>query len=168
MARLGVLVTSLPMSLITLYPPRLATEGLVALAFSQSGQSPDVVDPIRFFRAGSARTIALVNETASPLASAAQWVLPLRAGAERSVAATKSCIAQMVAGVRLLAAWAEDPPLTRALETLPAALERAAQFTWQPALDALAAAERLYVIGRGTGLAIAAETALKLKETCGL
>src|SRR5438270_9222315 len=50
MARLGVLVTSLPMSLITLYPPRLATDGLVAVAFSQSGQSPDVVDPIRFFR----------------------------------------------------------------------------------------------------------------------
>jgi len=168
MARLGVLVTSLPMSLITLYPPRLATEGLLALAFSQSGQSPDVVDPTRFFRAHSARTVALVNDAASPLASAAQWVLPLRAGPERSIAATKSCIAQMVAGVRLIAAWQEDTRLAQALDALPDVLERAATCSWQPALDALADADRMFVIGRGTGLAIAAETALKLKEVCGL
>jgi glucosamine--fructose-6-phosphate aminotransferase (isomerizing) len=168
MARLGVLVTSLPMSLITLYPPRLASEGLVVLAFSQSGQSPDVVDPIGFFRERGARTVALVNDAASPLARAAQWVLPLRAGAERSIAATKSCIAQMVGGARLIAAWQDDATLAGALDTLPTALERAAQYTWQSAVEVLANAERMFVIGRGTGLALAAETALKLKEVCGL
>src|SRR5256886_13006147 len=68
MARLGRLVTSLPMSLITLYQSRLKSAGLVALAVSQSGQSLDLVVPTRYFRDGGARTVALVNDVGSPLA----------------------------------------------------------------------------------------------------
>ena len=98
MSRLGRLVTSLPMSLVTLYPARLRCAGLVSLAFSQSGQSPDLVAPSSFFAAGGARTVAFVNDAASPLAQACHWVLPLHAGAETSVAATKSFIAQLAAG----------------------------------------------------------------------
>src|SRR5947207_6191332 len=90
MARLGRLVTSLPMSLVTLYQSRLQREGLVSLAFSQSGRSHDLVVPTRYFRAGGSRTVAFVNDTASPLAEAAQWVFDLHAGPEMSVAATKS------------------------------------------------------------------------------
>mgnify|MGYP003378240495 FL=1 len=105
MSRLGRLVTSLPMSLVTLYPARLRCAGLVSLAFSQSGQSPDLVAPARFFAAGGARTVAFVNDADSPLARACQWVLPLHAGAETSVAATKSFIAQLAAGARLGDAW---------------------------------------------------------------
>jgi glutamine---fructose-6-phosphate transaminase (isomerizing) len=171
MARLGQLVTSLPMSLITLYGALLHTEGLVALAFSQSGQSPDLVEPTRELRARGALTVAFVNEAASPLAQAAQWLLPLHAGAERSVAATKSYVAQLVAGVRLVAAWQGDAALAAALRALPAALEQALthEQAWcDAALPVLQGAERLYVIGRGTGLAIALEAALKLKEVCGL
>src|SRR5258706_1383134 len=96
MARLGRLVTSLPMSLITLYPSRLVREGLVALAFSQSGQSPDLVAPTHFFRLGGARTAAFVNDSASPLAGASQWVFPLHAGTEHRVSGTKSHITQLV------------------------------------------------------------------------
>src|SRR6266446_3697811 len=95
MARLGRLVTSLPMSLITLYPSRLQCDGLVSFAFSQSGQSHDLVVPTRFFRDGGARTVAFVNDMASPLADAAQWTFDLHAGVETSVAATKSYIAQL-------------------------------------------------------------------------
>src|SRR3954453_5391791 len=84
MARLGRLVTSLPMSLITLYQSRLRCEGLVALALSQSGQSHDLVLPTRFFRDGGARSVALVNDVDSPLARAAEWVIDLRAGPEQS------------------------------------------------------------------------------------
>jgi glucosamine--fructose-6-phosphate aminotransferase (isomerizing) len=168
MARLGRLVTSLPMSLITLYPSRLQCEGLVALAFSQSGQSPDLVAPMRFFADGGARTAAFVNDAASPLAQAAQWTVALHAGEERSVAATKSFIAQLVAGARLVARWQDDAALNAALHALPEALARAAGTSWQPAIDALAGADRLFVIGRGTGLAIALEAALKFKETCGI
>jgi glucosamine--fructose-6-phosphate aminotransferase (isomerizing) len=168
MARLGRLVTSLPMSLITLYQSRLQCEGLTSLAFSQSGQSPDLVAPTRFFRSGGARTVAFVNDAESPLAHAAEWVLPLHAGAETSVAATKSYIAQLVAGARFVAQWQNDAQLKASLERLPEALELAVQQDWSAAVQALAQADRLFVIGRGTGLAIAMEAALKFKEVCGI
>jgi len=168
MARLGRLVTSLPMSLITLYQSRLSCDDLVSFAFSQSGQSPDLVAPIHFFRAGGARTVAFVNDATSPLAYAAQWVFPLHAGAETSVAATKSYIAQLAAGARLVAAWQGDRELQDAVARLPEVLERAVRQDWSPAIDALVEADRLFVIGRGTGLAVAMEAALKFKETCGI
>ncbi len=168
MARLGRLVTSLPMSLVTLYQSQLQCEGLVSLAFSQSGQSPDLVSPTRFFRRGGARTVAVVNQPDSPLAEAAEWVLPLHAGPERSVAATKSYIAQLVAGARLVSLWRGDATLQAALQALPGALARALDTDWTRAVGVLKGADRLFVIGRGTGLAIAMEAALKFKETCNI
>ncbi len=168
MARMGRLVTSLPMSLITLYQSQMQCEGLVSMAFSQSGQSPDLVAPTRFFRAGGARTAAFVNASPSPLADAAQWVFPLHAGAEKSVAATKSFIAQLVAGARTVAAWQDDLVLQSALSGLPGALHRAANQDWSAGVELLQGADRLFVIGRGTGQAIAMEAALKFKETCGI
>ena len=69
--------------------------------------------------------MAVVNDAGSPLAEAAQWVLPLHAGAETSVAATKSYIAQLSAGARIVAHWQNDAALLAALETLPEVLERA-------------------------------------------
>lgn len=169
MARLGRLVTSLPMSLVTLYQSRLVCDGLVALAFSQSGQSPDLVAPLAYVGAHGARTVAFVNDAASPLAMAARIVVPLHAGAETSVAATKSCIAQLVAGAALVAAWQDDAAaFSAALDALPAALDAAWALDWSAAVDALRGADRLYVIGRGTGLPVAMEVALKFKEVCGI
>jgi glucosamine--fructose-6-phosphate aminotransferase (isomerizing) len=168
MARLGRLVTSLPMSLLTLYSSRIQTQGLVSFAFSQSGRSPDLITPTTVFAGQGARTVALVNDHHSPLASAARWVVPLRAGPELSVAATKSCIAQLVAGARLVATWQDDPVLLGALQALPEALADAVRRDWTAAIEPLVDADRLYVIGRGTGLAVAMEAALKFKETCGI
>ncbi|MFM7704259.1 MAG: SIS domain-containing protein, partial [Rubrivivax sp.] len=118
-----------------------------------------------------ARTVALVNDTSSPLAAAAAHVLPLHAGPEHSVAATKSFITQLVAGARLLAAWGDDAALASALPGLPAALERAATAGAADdggATERLADVRQLYVIARGPALAEAQELALKFKETCGL
>jgi glucosamine--fructose-6-phosphate aminotransferase (isomerizing) len=168
MARMGRLVTSLPMSLVTLYQSRIACEGLATLAFSQSGQSPDLVEPTRYFRAGGALTAAFVNDAGSPLAQVAQWVFPLHAGRESSVAATKSFIAQMVAGARLLATWQDDVALQTAAAALPEALERASRTDWSSAAGELKDADRLLVIARGLGLPVALEAALKFKETCGI
>jgi len=168
MARLGRLVTSLPMSLVTLYQSKIESAGLVSMAFSQSGQSPDLVAPTQFFRTGGARTVAFVNAVGSPLAEAAQFVFPLHAGPEQSVAATKSYIAQLVAGARVVAAWTQDEAFNAALQTLPQALELAAAQDWSPAVQVLKDADRLFVIGRGLGLPIALEAALKFKETCGI
>lgn len=168
MARLGRLVTSLPMSLVTLYQSRIERAGLTAFAFSQSGQSPDLVGPARFFSEGGAVTAAFVNDTDSPLARAVQQVFPLHAGAETSVAATKSFIAQLVGGARLVAAWQEDLELERALLELPESLQAAAQADWSAAVEPLRTVDRLFVLGRGTGLAVALEAALKFKETCAI
>lgn len=168
MARLGRLVTSLPMSVITLYQSSLVCDGLTAFAFSQSGQSPDLVAPTRYFGERGARTVAFVNDAASPLAQAARHVLPLHAGPELSVAATKSFIAQLVAGASLAAAWQGESDFAAALQDLPAALQRACAADWGAGVEALAAVERLYVIARGTGLPVAMEVALKFKEVCGI
>jgi glucosamine--fructose-6-phosphate aminotransferase (isomerizing) len=168
MAHMGRLVTSLPMSLITLYQTRMISKDLVSMAFSQSGQSPDLVAPTRFFREGGAITAAFVNAPSSPLADAAQWVFPLHAGTETSVAATKSFIAQLVAGARVVAAWQDDAAMHAALQALPETLLKAAGMDWSAGVDALKDVNRLFVIGRGTGLPIAMEAALKFKETCGI
>lgn len=168
MSRLGRVVASLPLSLITLHDSPLSGQGLLALAFSQSGQSPDLVAPVRFLAEAGATTAAFVNDAHSPLADASQWVFPLEAGVEQSVAATKSFIAQLVAGARLVAAWQQDRALADALQALPAALEQAAHTDWSAALPVLQDVDRLLVIGRGTGMAVALEAALKLKETCAI
>ncbi|MDP1831003.1 MAG: SIS domain-containing protein [Geothrix sp.] len=168
MARLGRLVTSLPMSLVTLYHANLAQPGLLVMAFSQSGQSPDLVDPMRYFTANGATTVALVNDAESPLAREASRIFPLRSGEERSVAATKSFIGQLAAGARIVSAWEQDPAFEAGLALLPGALESAARADWSAGVQALAGVERLFILGRGTGLAIAMEAALKLKETCGI
>ena len=166
MARYGQLVTSLPMSLVTLYHAPLVTQGTLAVAISQSGRSPDLIEPIDVFRRGQATTVALVNDAGSPLAAAAEWVMPLHAGAEKSVAATKSFICSLSAGARLAASWQDDRELMTALDTLPETLRAASALDWSAAIETLAGAERMMVIGRGTGLAVAQEAALKFKETC--
>ena len=168
MARLGRIVASLPMSLVTLYKSPLVTRDTLTIAISQSGQSPDVVEPIRYFRDGGATTVALVNDIDSPLAAAAEWAMPLHAGKEQSVAATKSFIASLVAGARLVAQWQNDPELTDGLAALPEALSIAARTDWSAALEVLAPARNIMVVGRGISFPIALESALKFKETSAL
>ncbi|NHZ89524.1 SIS domain-containing protein [Massilia sp. CCM 8733] len=168
MARMGRIVASLPMSLVTLYKSPLVTRDTLTIAISQSGQSPDVVEPIRYFRDGGATTIALVNDIDSPLANAAEWAMPLRAGKEQSVAATKSFITSLVAGARLVAQWQNDPELSEGLAALPEALRRATEVDWSPALEVLTPARNIMVVGRGISFPIALESALKFKETSAL
>lgn len=177
MARRGCIAASLPMSLITLYEAPLQAANTLAIAVSQSGQSPDVVAPIRYFREAQATTVALVNDAHSPLAQAAQWTIPLGIGQERSVAATKSFIASLVASARLVAHWGADAQALSALQTLPNRLEAACDFAlrpegaglpFTPVLEALVEARNIMVVGRGPGLALAQEAALKFKETSAL
>ncbi|HEX7646528.1 MAG TPA: SIS domain-containing protein [Noviherbaspirillum sp.] len=164
----GHVVASLPMSLLTLYGAPIKAQGMFAVAISQSGRSPDLSGPIATFREGGGTTIALVNDVASPLVEAAEWHVPLLAGAERSVAATKSFICSLVAGASLAAAWSRDDELARSMRSLPESLEAACAMDWSAGIEVLEHAERIMVIGRGTGLAIAQEAALKFKETCAI
>lgn len=167
-AMTGRPVASLPPSLVTLFDAPLRLAGQAALAISQSGRSPDVVETLRRARKSGALTVALVNDEKSPLADTAEIVLPQRAGPEVSVAATKTVITSLVATVRLVAAWAEDKALMQALQALPARLEEAARIGEAASTDWLDDCDHILVLARGLCLPVAQEVALKLKETCGL
>lgn len=168
MTRLGVPVASVPLSVFSVHAARWQLSAAWALALSQSGRSPDLLRAVEALRAAGAVTVAMVNDAASPLTLAAQSVLALEAGPETSVAATKSFIAQLVAGARLVAACAGDEALLSALAELPGELARAQRVPWDAGVQALRDASRMYVLGRGTGHALALELALKFKEVCGL
>ena len=142
--------------------------GTVMLTISQSGASPDLLAVVSRAREAGAHIVALVNAEHSALAQLADELLPLHAGPERSVAATKSYIASLSAIVQLVAAWSADGALGAALEQAPKRLARAWQLDWSLAAARLSKTNNLYVIGRGVGLGIAQEAALKLKETCAL
>ncbi|GAB6846765.1 SIS domain-containing protein [Paraburkholderia kururiensis] len=168
MSRIGVPVASLPMSIATLQQAPLRVRDAFALAFSQSGKSPDLVGTVAALRAAGALTVAAVNVSGSPLAEACEYELPLLAGPELSVAATKSYIAMLSLSAQLVAHWQRDAALVAALRSLPDVLSRAGTLDWSKAVDELRDVSQMIVIGRGTGLAIAQEAALKLKETSGI
>ena len=166
--RLALLTSSAAPSVSSVYEARPDLSGALVLAISQSGASPDLLAAVSGARAAGAHIVALVNAQDSPLAQLADDLIPLCAGVERSVAATKSYIASLAAIVHLVADWARDAQLAAALQQAPEQLERAWQLDWSAAVTHLAPANNLYVVGRGLGLAIAQEAALKLKEACGL
>lgn len=140
------------------------------LALSQSGRTPDVVAYVERASRRGAFTIAATNDSDSPLASVADALLPLSAGEERAIAATKTYTAQ-VAALALLAAHlaGEGPRFSDALQATAAALAEWLPLA-APSVDALAtrlaAVERMLVLGRGPEFATARELALKLLETC--
>jgi glutamine---fructose-6-phosphate transaminase (isomerizing) len=168
MSRVGVPVASLPMSVATLQQAPLRVRGQLAVAFSQSGKSPDLVGTMQALREAGAFTVAAVNAPNSPLADACEWHLPLLAGAELSVAATKSYIAMLSLSAIVIAHVQKDAELLSALKTLPDALRAAGKLDWSHAVAELKDVDRMFVIGRGLGLAIAQEAALKFKETSGI
>jgi glucosamine--fructose-6-phosphate aminotransferase (isomerizing) len=163
-----LLTSSAAPSLSSLYEAKPDLRDAVLLAISQSGRSPDLLATVERAREGGALVIALCNSMDSPLVSLAHHVLPLCADGEKSVAATKSYIASLSAIVHLVASWTNDEKLLAALQRAPDLLDQAWILDWNRAVRALKNAVNLYVVGRGFGLGIAQEAALKLKETCGL
>lgn len=146
--------------------PRLG--GTPMIAISQSGRSPDLLRAAEEARAAGALLVVLVNDEASPLAAMADILLPLHAGRETSVAATKSFIAALTALAHLAAEWGGDGALLHALEGIGDTLRAAWALDWSAAIPPLAEAASLLVLGRGLTFPIAGEAALKFKETSGL
>ena len=168
---LGVPCCSMGASVASIYDAPLKLRGALFVTISQSGRSPDILALQAAAKAAGAYTVALVNDETSPAAAEADLCLPLCAGPETSVAATKSFVASLAAAARLVAEWAEDEALLNGLENLSCALAKAPDATagpWAGAVETLAHAGSLYVLGRGPSLPIAAEAALKLKETSAL
>jgi glutamine---fructose-6-phosphate transaminase (isomerizing) len=166
--RLGVVVASVGPSVSSVYRAKVGMRDALFLAISQSGRSPDLLSLAEAARADGALTVAIVNDAESPLAGICEVVLPLHAGPERSVAATKSYLASLTAVLQMVAEWSADPVLLAAIGRLPHALVAALTNDWRKAVGPLTAARNLYVVGRGVGYAAAQEIALKFKETCGL
>jgi glucosamine--fructose-6-phosphate aminotransferase (isomerizing) len=165
---LGLVTASVGPSISSVYRSRLRARHALFLTISQSGRSPDLIALAEAAGEDGALTVALVNDISSPLARSCQVVLPLHAGPERSVAATKSLIAAMAAVFQLLAYWTRQDALMDAVARLPDMLAAAQRQDWTAALPPLMAARDLFVVGRGAGYAAAQEAALKLKETAGV
>lgn len=153
-------------SLYSVYhePPRLEN-GLV-IGISQSGQSPDIVAVLEAARAQGAPTLAISNESDSPLAAQADFVLPLHAEEEHAVAATKTYTAQLAALALLSCAMDDDPSRMDTLRRIPLVVERVLgrEKLIAEAVERYRYMEACVVLGRGYNYATAFEIALKLKE----
>lgn len=153
-------------SLYTGYQTRLNLERALVVGISQSGQSPDVVTVISEGRRQGALTLAITNDSGSPLAQAADFAIDLGAGLERAVAATKTYTAELLAIATLAAALRAEDQYTSQLQRLPDLIAQA--LLLEDAAAELASRqsslERCVVLGRGFHYATAKEWALKLKE----
>jgi glucosamine--fructose-6-phosphate aminotransferase (isomerizing) len=138
----------------------------LVIAISQSGRSPDIIAVVNAARRGGALTLALTNDDASPLAEAAELNLPLRAGAERSIAATKTFTNQLVALAMLSAALSADAQAWAELDALPARVAETVGLTddMSRVAGSIRDLDRMVVVGRGYNYATAFEISLKLKE----
>lgn len=165
---LGVPCASMGASVVSVYGGTLKAKGALALTVSQSGKSPDIVALQEAAKSAGALTVALVNVADSPAAQQADICLPLFAGEEKSVAATKSFIVSCAAGAAIVAHWLDDAAMLAAVGQLPETLARAAQLSWPTFLPLARGASSLFVLGRGPSFPIAQEVALKLKETCAI
>jgi len=166
--RVNVLTCSAAPSVTSIYSATPDASGMLAIAISQSGKSPDIVTALSTAKAAGAYALGLVNDVTSPLANSCDVPVPLHAGREQSVAATKSFICSLSALLHLTAEWTGDRKLWEALQQAPSLLHDAWQRDWSPLVAGLENVAGLYVIGRGPGLGIAQEAALKFKETCAL
>jgi glucosamine--fructose-6-phosphate aminotransferase (isomerizing) len=157
-------------SLYTIYgqPPRLDA-GLV-IGISQSGASPDVVSVLLEARRQGRPTIALTNDPNSPLAMASAAVLPLEAGEERAVAATKTYLNSLGAVALLFTALGDDAVAREELRRMPELLERqiALSFESAPPIEEYSRAIGATVVARGVNYGTAFEIALKIRELSGL
>jgi glucosamine--fructose-6-phosphate aminotransferase (isomerizing) len=156
-------------SLISLYgaAPRMGRAAV--LGISQSGQSPDIVGVVRTAAEQGAVTVAITNDPASPLARASAATLPLFAGEEKAVAATKTYTTELLSLAMLSVALDPSPERQRALEQVPTFVEQVIASTQDSVAEAARAFEnagKLVVLGRGFNYSTAFEVALKIKETC--
>lgn len=163
-ARLGLLASASAPSVVTAYKRPPDMRDVLFVVISQSGRSPDIVTATQVARKSGALTLAIVNDENSPAAAASELILPIGAGPEHSVAATKSVVLSMIAGAQLVATLARDDELNDCLRHLPARLSDALACDWSNWSDSLAGTAVAFVVGRGYGLGCVREIALKVSE----
>ena len=161
----GIATASYAPSISSVYNAKVNMKGALFLAISQSGKSPDLIASAEQAKKAGAYVVVLCNVVQSPLAALADVCLPLHAGPELSVAATKSFITALCSILQITAYWSQNEDLVNALEALPEQLNEAANLNWGHALPAFENAADLFVAGRGYSFCISQEAALKFKET---
>lgn len=165
---LGVVVAAAAPSVASLFSRQLKLNKALVLLISQSGRSEDLLAQGRAAKQSGALVVALVNDISSPLAALADYAIPLLAGPEKAVAATKSYLCTLSALLNLVAHWKQDQLLLDALDTLPAALQQVLEQPAQLHAEQFSALRHCVVLGRAFGYAISREIALKIKEVCGI
>ncbi|WP_152593772.1 glucosamine-6-phosphate deaminase NagB-II [Thalassotalea sp. ND16A] len=165
---LGIPTFAAAPSVASVYGRTLKLDNAFVIVISQSGRSPDILSQAQMAKDAGAYVVALVNDETSPLAKLADDVLPLKAGPENSVAATKSYLATLSALLQLAAYWSKNDELIASLNTLPAALDKVIAAPTQLSIAGLGDTRNLVVLGRGLGYAVSKEIALKLKEVCSI
>jgi glucosamine--fructose-6-phosphate aminotransferase (isomerizing) len=154
-------------SIITLYKASTDFSGYLLIAVSQSGQTPEIVEVVDRARRNGARTLAITNDPASPLASVADLVVDLAAGHEQAVPATKTVTAQLAAFAIIAQALGDLGLGDAAAAELPGQLEEVLTDPG-PAValaERLQEADRLVTVARGLLYGAAREVALKIGET---
>jgi glutamine---fructose-6-phosphate transaminase (isomerizing) len=162
--RLGLLASTAAPSVVTAYQRPPDMRGTLFIVVSQSGHSPDLVTATQIARKFGALTLAIVNDEKSPAAAASELVLPIGAGTEYAVAATKTVALSMIAGAKLVAALAHDDDLNDGLRHLPLRLSGALECDWSAWASSAASAAATFVVGRGYSLGCVREIALKVAE----
>ncbi len=165
---LGIPVCSAAPSVAGVFNRRLSLRNCLAIVVSQSGQSPDIIKQTQYAKEGGAITLAIVNDVMSPVAEAADFVLPMLAGDEKAVAATKSYLASLAALCYFYAVWKKDSALIDKLTLLPDIMRQAQDEGPRISPKDLSGINKCVVLGRGFGYAVAREVALKLKEVLGI
>ncbi len=160
----GVPVSSAAPSVASVYGKRLNLNEALVIVISQSGRSPDILAQAKMAKEAGGYCIALVNDETSPLADIVDDFIPLKAGEEVSVAATKSYLATLSALLQLTAHWTQNHSLINALTSLPDAMQAMVDSETQLTPASFSTVKNMVVLGRGLGYAITKEMALKLKE----
>lgn len=163
---LGLAMASLGPSVSSIYGNSVQLKQALVIAISQSGASPDILSVVKSAVDQGATTVGLTNTADSDLARTATATIDIAAGPEQSVAATKTFVNSVLAGLLLLSEIGGNKVLSGALERFPDDAAQALHQNWSAMAEAIERKGSLYVIGRGPGFAIAHEAALKFKETC--
>lgn len=164
--RNGALVSLAAPSLFTHYAHSPRLNGQCVIGISQSGESPDVIAVVEEGRRQGSTTLAITNVPDSKLARAAELVLPMEAGAEHSVPASKTYTASLLALALISQALDPDPAFESALAAVPQAIARTLEREEEVAvLVPPLLGPRAVVLGRGFNFSTAEEIALKLSET---
>jgi glucosamine--fructose-6-phosphate aminotransferase (isomerizing) len=163
-ARLGLLASAAAPSVVTAYQRPPDMRGALFVVVSPSGRSPDIVTATEMARKFGALTLAIVNDERAPAAAASELVLPIGAGVEHAVAATKTVVLSMIAGAQLVATLARDDDLNDGLRHLPGRLSSALACDWSAWADSVAGAAAAFIVGRGYSLGCVREIALKVAE----